>query len=307
MRRFARYLLTCSAAVLMLGTTVPGAHADYPPNQEQAVVSCPTDAQVNAVLDGVTNTSTRQAHRCSYERVDGQVVYEFTRDTLSSLASLRTSAEATAGFIDFPTVEGFGYQQTAGSFEVFFPVGDEVMHLRLPTAKTGNGLELAELFKNSTRPWAGITIAPIPVTPACPSARAVSRVTKQMYNVLPGDKYDCEYTRGDGTRVRYDVDAFFGSIAEARVLTETRLKGGEDVWTRDFAGLGEGAYYTSISGFTSLHWQESDGVVVELVSQEDLDTNRRLASLYNSVQTSNGSAEPPSPRPTKPGLPSTGN
>lgn len=307
MRRLSRFWGTCAAAALLLVSMIPGAQADYPPEKDQAIVACPTNAQVEAVLGGTTKHSIRAAHRCAYERAGGQVVYEFLRDTLSNLADLRSFAETTPDFVDFPTVGGFGYEQTPGSIEVFFASRDEVMHLHLPSAKKGNGVALAELFKKATQPWAGITIAPTPMTPTCPSAQAVSRVTKKTYTSISEGKKDCEYVRGDDAHLTYDIDEFFGAVAETRVGTEMRLKGGEALWTLDFAGLGAGAYYTSMSGFTNLKWQQSSGVVVELLSQEDLDTNRRLATLFNSVQIKDKNGKPSPSMSPKPGLPSTGN
>lgn len=295
--------IAVAAAILMTAVVVPAAQADDPAVEGEVFVTCPTDAQIDAVLGGTTKSSDRQANGCWYERPTGNVTYQFEQTTL---AEARAQAEGQSDFTEFPDLGGFGAEFSDGKWSVTFGVGDdEVVSMILPPDKRDVSSTLGALFKDATAPWPGVTVSPKPFTAKCPSAEAVSRIAGGTYTAKKDDSSDCNYELPDGVSISYSIDKNYGSVGESRIGTELSFKF-FTVRTFDFGGLGDGAYAWADASPTQLTWQLSDRVVAKLSAWEDNDVIRRLAKLFSDAQTGNDSG-PSTPSPSKPGLPSTGN
>lgn len=292
--------ITAAAALLLVGSALSIAHADDPPRKGEAAVTCPTDAQIDAVLGGTTTSSDRQANGCWYERPAGSVAYQFQQGTL---AQAREQAEsAGTDFTEFPDLGGFGQSYSDSIWRVNFPVGDgEVVSMVLPLGQKDVTPALGTLFKEATAPWPGVTVAPQPFTATCPPASGVSRIAGITYTFKPDQYRHCNYVQQDGGTIEFSIDDTYGSVVEARTGTELSFKFVTSIRTFDFSGLGDGAYAWADASPVFLTWQLRDGVVARMSGGETTDQTRRLAQLFEDAQET-GSGSPPSP-----GLPSTGN
>ncbi|MDO5737387.1 MAG: hypothetical protein Q4P15_13030 [Propionibacteriaceae bacterium] len=301
--------IAATAAILLLGSMIPAAQAD-PVEPPKPYISCPTNAKVDSILGGVTKSSTRQAHACSYVRDTGRVEFEFVAD---ELAPARATWELGFDVVDVPELgpdafalpvpRGTGF--TTDMWYVGYLVRDEMVYLKLPATQKEKAVTLAKAFDASSALWSGPTVPAKPYTAVCPSAKAIGSVLKQTVKLQKVDGDDCNYAVGQSS-LSFSIKKGFGSVAEHRIDLEVGLKT-FSVRTYDFGGMGEGAYAFSDASPTFMQWQMCDGVVAGVVAWEDNDVVRRLAQTFAKAQNCSNAGRPSTPKPSKPGLPSTGN
>lgn len=293
MRARSKLLAVISAAVLI---TVQAFSASAAPPRV-TYLDCPDVSAIGVIVGKEPVASPGMITDCFY--FTPEVSFRLTDATL---AGARADTEQRGySVVDAPGAgEGAFYYAFDGGTALYFERDGQVIEIASPTLTAEIIVNLADLAGDA------ISLSP-ELTPAanftvkCPTG---TQVSKALGAELKREKVEARSCRYSNDQEWLDFEVLdVGSAAELRAHLELLWRGMLTGVIADFDGLGPGAFMYADASPLHVVWQHSKGVVFQTRGWSASEELRRVAVLFNTVQTG---GSPPGETPSKPGVPSTG-
>ncbi|MDO5737386.1 MAG: hypothetical protein Q4P15_13025 [Propionibacteriaceae bacterium] len=300
-----RRVIAVVAALGLAGGLAPTAQATPPDDVVRLLINCPTADAVSTLIGEDTTFSVGWPDLdCVYSTVDDGSIYftlwDYPIEKTRRWGELPPSANSAGRPVTDVAGWGPGAAQVEvdGTWYVTYPLQEVSATLGVPLMFKKDAPALAALHAKGTFPRPVPTVAPKAFTAVCPSAKDVGRIIGQTMKPRAVDVPNtCDYIGNE--HIQLSISDTYGSVAEARIDVDLDFKN-SIVIVGDFDGLGKGAFYWTDASPAFITWQLQDGVVAHMYGASG-DEARSLARLFKDAQTKGNG------KPSKPGLPTTGN